>query len=267
MGRIFEVRKHAMFARWNRMAKQFTRVAKDIAMAVHAGGADPASNPTLRRVLQNARAVNMPKDKTDAEFATDVVGSMHQFLLGAVQELNSAARDLRAAAPSTAGRGWNDSDQEAVASMKKAWIRARMAWEQAEGTLSPLFPALDQSLDGRYDELLAAHADDDLFVGTKPQLGVKFDQIVTAQQARAYKPSLKIFELALTRIGVPAHRILHVGQSIYHDVLPARSLGLATIWVNRPSPRAGVGAVKAADGRPDLQVSSLAELASAILRR
>ncbi len=66
MGRIFEVRKHAMFARWNRMAKQFTRVAKDIAIAVHAGGPDPASNATLRRVLQNARAVNMPKDKTDA---------------------------------------------------------------------------------------------------------------------------------------------------------------------------------------------------------
>ena len=57
MGRIFEVRKHAMFARWNRMAKQFTRVAKDIAIAVHAGGPDPASNPTLRRVLQNARAM------------------------------------------------------------------------------------------------------------------------------------------------------------------------------------------------------------------
>jgi YebC/PmpR family DNA-binding regulatory protein len=66
MGRIFEVRKHAMFARWNRMAKQFTRIAKDIAISVHAGGADPDANPTLRRVLQNARAVNMPKDKTDA---------------------------------------------------------------------------------------------------------------------------------------------------------------------------------------------------------
>src|SRR5580704_18083013 len=66
MGRIFEVRKHAMFARWNRMAKQFTRVAKDIAIAVHSCGPDPAANPTLRRVLQNARAVNMPKDKTDA---------------------------------------------------------------------------------------------------------------------------------------------------------------------------------------------------------
>src|ERR1022692_3712548 len=66
MGRIFEVRKHAMFARWNRMAKQFTRVAKDIAIAVNAGGPGSASNPTLRRVLQNTRAVNMPKDKTDA---------------------------------------------------------------------------------------------------------------------------------------------------------------------------------------------------------
>jgi YebC/PmpR family DNA-binding regulatory protein len=55
-----------MFARWNRMAKQFTRIAKDITIAVHGGGPDPASNPSLRRVLQNARAVNMPKDKTDA---------------------------------------------------------------------------------------------------------------------------------------------------------------------------------------------------------
>lgn len=66
MGRIFETRKHTMFARWNRMAKQFTRIAKDITIAVRAGGSDPTSNPALRRVLQNARAVNMPKDKTDA---------------------------------------------------------------------------------------------------------------------------------------------------------------------------------------------------------
>jgi YebC/PmpR family DNA-binding regulatory protein len=66
MGRIFEVRKHAMFARWNRMAKQFARVAKDINMAVKAGGPDPSANPTLRRILQNARAVNMPKDKVEA---------------------------------------------------------------------------------------------------------------------------------------------------------------------------------------------------------
>jgi YebC/PmpR family DNA-binding regulatory protein len=66
MGRIFEVRKHAMFARWNRMAKGFARIAKDINMAVKASGADPASNPTLRRIMQNARAINMPKDKVEA---------------------------------------------------------------------------------------------------------------------------------------------------------------------------------------------------------
>ncbi|HEX2493405.1 MAG TPA: YebC/PmpR family DNA-binding transcriptional regulator [Steroidobacter sp.] len=65
MGRIFEVRKHAMFARWNRMAKQFARIGKDITIAVKAGGSDPNSNPQLRRVIQNARAVNMPKDKVE----------------------------------------------------------------------------------------------------------------------------------------------------------------------------------------------------------
>ena len=66
MGRIFEVRKHTMFARWNRMAKQFARIAKDITMAVRSGGTDPQSNPALRRVIQNARAINMPKDKVEA---------------------------------------------------------------------------------------------------------------------------------------------------------------------------------------------------------
>lgn len=66
MGRIFEVRKHTMFARWNRMAKQFARIGKDITIAVKAGGPDPAGNPALRRVIQNARAVNMPKDKVEA---------------------------------------------------------------------------------------------------------------------------------------------------------------------------------------------------------
>ena len=66
MGRIFEVRKHTMFARWDRMAKQFARISKDINMAVKAGGADVGSNPTLRRVVQNARQINMPKDKVEA---------------------------------------------------------------------------------------------------------------------------------------------------------------------------------------------------------
>jgi 2-haloacid dehalogenase len=120
-----------------------------------------------------------------------------------------------------------------------------------------------RELKRRFRLAIVSNVDDDLFAATQPQLGVEFDQVITAQQAGAYKPSLKIFELALSRINIPAHRILHVGQSLYHDVLPAQSLGLATVWVNRPSARAGVGAVKAADARPDLEVSSLAELAAA----
>ena len=122
--------------------------------------------------------------------------------------------------------------------------------------------AVLRELNSRYRLAIVSNVDDDLFAATLPKLGVEFDQIITAQQAGAYKPSLKIFELALSRVGVPAPRVLHVGQSLYHDVLPAQALGLATVWVNRPSPRTGVGAVKAAEGRPDLQVSSLAELAA-----
>lgn len=66
MGRIFEVRKATMFARWDRMAKQFTRIGKEIAIAVKSGGPDPAVNPGLRRCMQNAKAVNMPKDRVEA---------------------------------------------------------------------------------------------------------------------------------------------------------------------------------------------------------
>src|SRR5688572_2441174 len=66
MGRIFETRKATMFKRWDRMAKQFARIGKDLAIAVKAGGPVPENNPALRRVIQNARAVNMPKDKVEA---------------------------------------------------------------------------------------------------------------------------------------------------------------------------------------------------------
>ena len=66
MGRIFETRKTTMFKRWDRMAKAFSRAGKDIAIAVKAGGPTPENNPALRRALQNARAVNMPKDKIEA---------------------------------------------------------------------------------------------------------------------------------------------------------------------------------------------------------
>jgi YebC/PmpR family DNA-binding regulatory protein len=66
MGRIFEVRKSTMFARWDRMAKAFSRIGKEIAIAVKASGPDPDNNPALRRCILNAKSVNMPKDRVDA---------------------------------------------------------------------------------------------------------------------------------------------------------------------------------------------------------
>ena len=112
-----------------------------------------------------------------------------------------------------------------------------------------------------YRLAIISNIDDELFQLTSRYLPLKFDPVTTAQQAKCYKPCADIFRLSLTKIGIAPQRILHVGQSIYHDVLPAQSLGMATVWVNRPSPRAGVGAVKRAKGKPDLEVPDLETLA------
>src|SRR6186713_2566712 len=66
MGRIFEKRKHKMFARFDKMAKAFTRIGKDIAIAVKQSGPNPDNNPRLRMAIQNAKGVNMPKDRVDS---------------------------------------------------------------------------------------------------------------------------------------------------------------------------------------------------------
>lgn len=149
-----------------------------------------------------------------------------------------------------------DATPEDVRSLPDS-LRTRKPWPDTVAAL--------QQLKSRFRLAILSNVDDDLFAQTRPQLEVVFDEVITAQQAQAYKPSLKLFELALSRIHAPAHRVLHVAQSIYHDVIPAQSLGLATVWLNRPSARPGVGAVKAAAAKPDLTVSSLEELASAAL--
>ena len=111
---------------------------------------------------------------------------------------------------------------------------------------------------------ILSNIDDDLFSATAPQLGIEFDQVVTASQARAYKPSLDIFRLAQKKIGLPPQQWLHAGQSIYHDVVPAQSLGITTVWVNRPSRLPNSGAAKPAQAKPDFEVSSLQELADLV---
>ncbi len=129
-------------------------------------------------------------------------------------------------------------------------------WQPFPDTVEAL-----RKLKSRYKLAVISNVDDDLFATTAPELGVAFDQVITAEQAGCYKPCMKIFELAEKRMGVSREQWLHVGQSIYHDVIPAQSLGIATVWVNRPSPRPGAGAAKAAAGKPDLEVPSLNSLA------
>jgi len=116
-------------------------------------------------------------------------------------------------------------------------------------------------LKSRHRLAVISNVDDDLFAATAKKLEVSFDHVITAQQAKAYKPSMRIFQLAKERISVPAEQWLHVAQSVYHDVVPAKSLGLTTVWVNRASARAGVGAVKAVSRKPDVEVPDLKTLA------
>jgi 2-haloacid dehalogenase len=129
----------------------------------------------------------------------------------------------------------------------------------------PPFPdtaAALQQLGKRYKLAVISNIDDDLFASTRKFLDIKFEEVITAQQAQSYKPSINNFRLALQRLAVLPDHLLHVGQSIYHDVVPARSLGIATVWVNRRSARPGVGAVRPAVGKPDLEVPDLQTLAA-----
>lgn len=112
----------------------------------------------------------------------------------------------------------------------------------------------------RFQLAIVSNIDRDLFEASARRLEVPFDWVVTAEDARAYKPSRAVFERALRTIGHPRERILHVAQSVYHDIVPAGALGLATVWVNRRHDKAGAGATPPATGTPDLEVPDLATL-------
>jgi 2-haloacid dehalogenase len=129
-------------------------------------------------------------------------------------------------------------------------------WQPFPDTVATL-----AKLKTKYKLAIISNTDDDLFAATARHLKVKFDEVITAEQAKAYKPSLAPFRLALERLGVPPARVLHVGQSVFHDVLPAKSLGMATVLVYRR----GSGATRPAEGEPDLKVPDLQTLASLVL--
>jgi len=129
----------------------------------------------------------------------------------------------------------------------------------------PPFPdsaAALASLHERFTLGVITNCDDDLFAASAAKLGTVFDWVITAQQARRYKPNPRGFELAFERIGLPPRRILHVAQSLFHDHVPAKRLGLSTVWVDRRHDRPGSGATPRATATPDLVVPDMATLAA-----
>lgn len=126
----------------------------------------------------------------------------------------------------------------------------------------PVFGDVKDALDAlkeHYRLAVISNVDDDLFGGTARALNVDFDVVVTAQQARSYKPSVNNFEVAAARMAVGYRAWLHVAESLFHDIRPANQLGISSVWVNRAGRG---GATRRTDAVADLVVPDLATLAA-----
>ncbi len=142
---------------------------------------------------------------------------------------------------------------------KQALPNSVPQWPPFEDTVESL-----RRLQRRFELGVISNVDHDLFAGTAAKLEVKFDYFISAQQVRSYKPSTANFMAALKRIGEPPQKILHVAQSLYHDIAPATSLGFDTVWVNRRGHQPGSGATPASSAKPTLEVPSLKALADLV---
>ena len=132
-------------------------------------------------------------------------------------------------------------------------------WQPFPDTVAAL-----SALKQKYKLAVISNIDDDLFAGTAKHLKVEFDWLITAEKVRSYKPSTRNFEIALETMGIPPEKLLHVAQSVYHDIVPATSMGISTVWVNRRHDKTGFGATMPASGKPDLEVPNLKTLVEAI---
>jgi 2-haloacid dehalogenase len=123
----------------------------------------------------------------------------------------------------------------------------------------PAFPDSADALrrlQGRFKLAVITNCDDDLFAQSERRLGVAFDYVITAQQAGSYKPDQANFLLAFERIDEPRERILHVAQSLFHDHVPAKALGMTSVWIDRRQGRGG-GASPDVEASPDARFTSM----------
>ncbi|MCZ6508461.1 MAG: haloacid dehalogenase type II [Acidobacteria bacterium] len=148
---------------------------------------------------------------------------------------------------------------EPSATEREALAGSIAAWPAFADTVAAL-----GRLAEHYKLAILSNIDDDLIAPSTRRLEVDFEWVVTAQQVGSYKPAPGHFEAALERFGVAREQILHVAQSLYHDIGVARELGFATVWVNRRRDQAGEGATPPAQVVPDLEVPDLASLAALV---
>ncbi len=130
----------------------------------------------------------------------------------------------------------------------------------------PAFPDSADALSRLHERFrlgVITNCDDDLFARSATRLRTTFDWVVTAQSVGSYKPDPRNFEVAFERLGLPRERILHVAQSLFHDHVVAKALGLTTVWINRRHDRPGAGATPPADARPDAAFPDMSSFAAA----
>lgn len=135
-------------------------------------------------------------------------------------------------------------------------VESLKAWQPFPDTVDAL-----KRLKKNFKLAIISNIDNDLFSYTEKHLQMSFDWVITSEYVGSYKPSLNNFIKAIEIIGMPKNEILHIGQSLYHDIAPAKTLGLSTVWVNRHQGEKGYyGATPPAEAEPDIEVRDLKEL-------
>jgi len=142
--------------------------------------------------------------------------------------------------------GWGEVDGAFLAESLPSWV-----------PFPDTNPALERLTKAGVRLGILSNVDDDLLAGTRRHLSARFDPIVTAQQVRSYKPAAAHFEEARRRLPAGA-RWLHAAQSYFHDVAPAKALGIPVAWINRKGEAVG------AAGPADFEYSSLDRLAATL---
>ena len=205
--------------------------------------------PVLRQLL-SSREIDLSNDATlelFAEFESEFEKSQYNYI---------KYREVLQQIVQQFGKTFNFEPTETEVKCLSESIKN---WQPFPDTVAAL-AALKQ----KYKLAVISNIDDDLFADTAKHLKVELDWLITAEQVRSYKPSTRNFEIALATMGIPCEKLLHVAQSIYHDIVPAASMGISTVWVNRRHEKTGFGATLPASGQPDWEVPDLKTLVEAI---